>query len=68
MPLMTEREVAEATGGAISMRRLQNMRVAGEGPPYLKIGKSVRYEWDDVREWLASHKRRSTSDTAREAA
>lgn len=64
VPLMTERQVAEATGGAISMRRLQALRYRGGGPRYVKLGKSVRYDWADVREWLDEHKRSSTSEAA----
>ena len=39
------------------------MRVAGDGPPYVKIGKLVRYQPSVVDAWLASLTRSSTSDT-----
>lgn len=60
--LMTEEQVASATGDAIPRRRLQQLRQCGGGPPFLKIGRRVLYDWSDVRAWLDSQKRRSTSD------
>ena len=36
-------------------------RLAGEGPPFLKLGRSVRYRPSDVRDWMKSQLRRSTS-------
>src|SRR5436190_23084782 len=38
------------------------MRVAGDGPPYVKIGKLVRYRPSTVDTWLASLTRNSTSE------
>jgi hypothetical protein len=38
------------------------MRVAGEGPPFVKIGKLVRYQPSVVDAWLAGLVRSSTSD------
>ena len=31
--------------------------MADEGLPYLKIGRSVRYEWSEVKSWLSKRKR-----------
>jgi hypothetical protein len=60
--LMTEEQIASATGDAIPRRRLQQLRQCGGGPPFLKIGRRVLYDWNDVRGWLDSQKRLSTSD------
>ena len=60
--LKTEREISKATGGAISVRRLQQLRQRGGGPPLLKIGRRVLYDWADVSEWLHCQKRYSTPD------
>lgn len=57
----TEREVSAETGGAISVRRLQQLRQRGGGPPFIKIGRRVLYEWQDVRARLESQKRFSTA-------
>jgi excisionase family DNA binding protein len=37
--------------------------VSGDGPPAIKIGRSVRYSSVDLNEWMAAKRRRSTSDT-----
>jgi len=41
-----EKEVAEITGRALST--LRNERFQGKGIPYSKIGKSVRYNYEEV--------------------
>ena len=40
---------------------LNKLRMTGDGPPFLKIGKSVRYYWPDVQKWLDARVRQSTS-------
>jgi excisionase family DNA binding protein len=47
--LMTYQELAEATG--ISKRRLEKF-VSGRTIPFVKIGRSVRFEKDAVAKWL----------------
>ena len=47
----------------ISVRTLQGDRQRGGGIPFVKIGRSVRYDWCRVQEHLSSCERRSTSDT-----
>ena len=46
----------------LSVSTLQKMRVRGDGPPFLKIGRSVRYRVSDLQAWAASKRVRSTSD------
>lgn len=46
----------------LSPRTLEQWRVKGGGPPFMKIGGGVRYDRADLDQWLASRKRRSTSD------
>ena len=58
--LWTEREYAEYL--RISLRKAQMDRVAGSGAPYLKIGKSVRYDPRVVDEWLREQTRHSTTE------
>lgn len=60
--LKTELQISESTGGAIPVRRLQQLRQRGGGPPFIKIGRRVLYDWEDVRSWLNNRKRQSTSD------
>ena len=32
--------------------RLAKMRMDGDGPPFVKLGRSVRYRWSDVHRWV----------------
>ena len=41
---------------------LTKLRVFGTGPKYLKIGRRCLYERGEFEDWLASHKRASTSE------
>lgn len=47
--------------------RWQKARLTGDGPPFVKLGHLVRYRRGDVRAWLASHQR-FTSTSEMEAA
>jgi excisionase family DNA binding protein len=53
-------EAAEYTG--IAQSTLEKLRVTGGGAPYIRIGRVVLYDQDDLDAWLAAHRRRSTSD------
>ena len=54
MRYLREQEVAEITGRAVPT--LRNERHRGEGIPYIKIGRSVRYSEDDVVKFMESRK------------
>ena len=47
----------------LSVPTLERMRLKGDGPPFIKAGKSVIYRRADLESWLASRLVRSTSDT-----
>jgi predicted DNA-binding transcriptional regulator AlpA len=49
-----EREVSEFTG--ISLSSLRNDRHLSRGLPYIKLGKSVRYDLRDVISHMESHR------------
>jgi predicted DNA-binding transcriptional regulator AlpA len=51
----------------ISTSTLSKLRMRGSGPPYVKIGRSVRYPVQAGLEWMAAHTRRSTSEIQTEA-
>ena len=58
---LSDREVADLTGTARST--LAKMRIRGDGPPFVRVGASVRYPEDALREWQSSlTRRRSTCD------
>jgi predicted DNA-binding transcriptional regulator AlpA len=46
----------------VSVRTAQRWRTTGEGPPYIKVGKAVRYRLQDVKEWEEARVRQSTSE------
>ena len=55
-------EEATATQIGVSRRTLQDWRVRGKGPAYISISRRcVRYRTEDIRSWLESRIRRSTS-------
>jgi len=60
--LVTEKEAASIL--CYSQRALQNWRVRGGGPDYIKVnGSSVRYQMRDLTKWINDHKRGNTSQS-----
>ena len=53
-----------ATFLRLSKPTLERLRLTGDGPPYCKLGKAVRYRKSDLDAWLASRLIRSTSEGA----
>ena len=62
MRLLTENEQAKQLG--LAPKSLANQRCRGDGPPFLKIGRLVRYDPALTEEWLAARVRQSTSEVA----
>ncbi len=58
---LKETEVAERL--ELSTRTLQGWRLKGEGPSFLKFGRSVRYAESTLEMWVAACERGSTSAT-----
>jgi len=54
-PLATPDQVSEFLGG-IPLKTLAKWRSEGTGPEYTKIGRHARYDWADVRSWLAKQR------------
>ena len=46
----------------LKQRTMDKWRVTGEGPPFVKIGRSVRYDRSDLQAYMAKRIRRSTSE------
>ena len=59
-PKLRTRDAATYTVFAKST--LEKLRVTGGGAPYIRIGRVVLYDPDDLDAWLAAHRRKSTSD------
>ncbi len=58
--LLTESEVAQIL--RTSTRALQAWRVRGGGPPFVRVGRLVRYSNGALNDWLSGQTRRSTSE------
>ena len=54
------KDAAEYCGSAKST--FDKIRITGEGPPFIKRGKSVVYDINDLDAWMQSMRRTSTSD------
>jgi predicted DNA-binding transcriptional regulator AlpA len=59
-PLLTAKEVATLLN--VSPSWLAKARMRGDGPPYICIGRSVRYAEPAVIQWMRSRQRLSTSE------
>jgi hypothetical protein len=55
-------ESEEATRLNLSKRTLQAWRTRGDGPPFVKLGRAVRYDPRQTDDWLATRARRHTAD------
>ena len=45
----------------LSTSWLNKARITGGGPPYLKLGRRVLYDRNDLDEWLVANRRQNTS-------
>jgi predicted DNA-binding transcriptional regulator AlpA len=52
--LLTQDQLSEMF--QISVRTLEDWRLIGSGPPYIKLGRLVRYSADAVSLWLSDHR------------
>ncbi len=57
-------EVLAAGILCLNVRTLRLWRERGSGPPYLKLGRALRYRHSDLTAWLDQQVRHSTSDSA----
>lgn len=57
--LLTRVQVQAELG--LSRRWLEVAAVRGDGPPFVKIGRSVFYRYGDLIEWIAARRVSSTS-------
>lgn len=59
-PLLHPRDAARILN--VSMSWLAKARMRGDGPPYVRIGRSVRYSEAALVQWVKSRQRLSTSE------
>lgn len=57
--LLTPKEAARYLNVSVSW--LAKRRLAGDGPPYLKLGGAVRYSEASLQQWMKAQQRISTS-------
>lgn len=57
---LSTRQASERYG--LSESWLTKLRVSGEGPEHLKIGRRVLYDPQTFEDWLNRHRRTSTSE------
>lgn len=46
----------------LSPATLETMRTRGGGPVFVKLGRRVLYQREDLDQWLSERRRKSTSD------
>jgi hypothetical protein len=57
--LLTPRDAATVL--RLSLSWLAKARMRGDGPPFIKLGRSIRYSETALRLWMRAHQRLSTS-------
>ena len=58
--LLTPKEAAVLL--KVSVSWLAKTRMRGDGPPYIKVGRSIRYSEAALIQWMKSRQRLSTSE------
>jgi excisionase family DNA binding protein len=59
--LLTPKEAAKLL--KVSLSWLAKARMRGDGPPYIRIGRSIRYAEAALMQWMKSRQRLSTSES-----
>jgi predicted DNA-binding transcriptional regulator AlpA len=62
--LLTAKEAAQVLRCSVSW--LAKARMRGDGPPYIQIGRSIRYPEDALIRWMKGRQRLSTSERCHE--
>jgi predicted DNA-binding transcriptional regulator AlpA len=58
--LLTSKETAKYL--KVSSSWLAKARMRGDGPPYIKMGRAIRYNEATILQWMKSRQRLSTSE------
>jgi predicted DNA-binding transcriptional regulator AlpA len=59
-PLLTAKEAGVRL--KVSLSWLAKARMRGDGPPYICVGRSIRYDESALIQWMKSRRRLSTSE------
>lgn len=57
--VFTTAQAAQFCG--LSPRTLEKYRVSGDGPVYIKLGRSVRYQLADLQNWIDGNRLQNTA-------
>ena len=60
--LFNPSKLVKRLGNEVSVSTLAKWRVTGQGPRFIKIGRSVVYREGDIQQWLAEQTRNHTND------
>lgn len=60
LPLLNIEQAAEAL--AVPPRTLEAWRFRGGGPPFVRMGRHIRYRVGDLRAWIEDHTFTSTAE------
>jgi hypothetical protein len=58
--LLTAAEAARAL--KVSLSWLAKARMRGDGPPFIKVGRAIRYSEGALVQWMRAHQHLSTSE------
>jgi excisionase family DNA binding protein len=58
--LLTPKEAAKLL--KVSLSWLAKARMRGDGPPYIRVGRQIRYSEAALLQWMKSRQRLSTSE------
>jgi hypothetical protein len=58
--LLTPKEAAKVL--KVSLSWLAKARMHGDGPPFIRVGRSIRYSQPSLLQWMKSRQRLSTSE------
>jgi predicted DNA-binding transcriptional regulator AlpA len=59
--VLTPKEAADRL--KLSASWLAKARMRGDGPPYIQVGRAIRYTEGALLQWMKSHTRTSTSQS-----
>lgn len=62
--LIDTETLAHRTSTSVTTWAKRRMRGHPHSPPFVKLGRTVRYRWSDVEAWLETRQRQSTSEAA----
>jgi hypothetical protein len=54
LKFVTDREASQITG--LAVQTLRNYRMMRKGPAYSKVGSSIRYSVDDLKNFMSKHR------------